>query len=83
MNRRKLQKALGIKPDDAGILDEGSDHPYGCKCDTCRQWWKLVGPEDRGEPTENYGPFTQEEIEGSRLSDESSEQSEISQEETQ
>lgn len=36
---------------------DASNHPYSCRCDKCRDWWKAVGP-DRA----SYGPFTKEEI---------------------
>ena len=40
---------------------EATNHPYGCRCDKCKQWWKDMGPDpDDG----GYGPFTAEEILG-------------------
>ena len=41
------------------MLLVGSDHAYYCKCDTCKEWWRLNGP-DPG--TGKCGPFTHEEI---------------------
>ena len=55
--------ALGITSEEQAVLD--TNHRYGCRCDTCKRWWKLMGPEDydeNGKPL--YGPFSQEEIEG-------------------
>ena len=40
-------------------FNESSDHPYSCRCDGCREWWKRIGPD----PEDNsYGPFTKEEL---------------------
>ncbi len=36
------------------------EHPYDCRCDSCRQWWRDMGPDPE---TDAYGPFTKEEIE--------------------
>ncbi len=53
-----IARALGITPEEQGILDTGMDHPHGCRCETCWEWWLLVGPNVNGE----YGPFTVEEM---------------------
>ena len=45
---------------NAATLDTGSDHPYQCKCPTCLQWWRMMGPDP---DDDSYGPFTKEEIE--------------------
>ena len=42
-----------------GIVLEATAHPYTCRCEKCRMWWKVMGPEEDG----SYGPFTREEIE--------------------
>lgn len=55
-----MAKALGIDPEIQNILDSGSNHPYGCTCETCRLWWQKMGPEDYDRP---YGNFTIEQIE--------------------
>ena len=37
---------------------ECSDHPYTCRCDGCKDWWRKMGPDDE----DGYGPFTAEEL---------------------
>lgn len=40
-----------------------SDHPYTCRCDICLAWWvKMADAKD-----DEYGPFTQLEIETARV----------------
>jgi hypothetical protein len=59
-NLDQVANAVILPPEEKIVLDEGSDHPHSCRCDTCKQWWKLMGPD----PDNNmYGPFTKEEIE--------------------
>ncbi len=58
-----LQKFLDLMAYDLGISQgfvEASDHPYTCKCEKCKEWWKKMGPNSG---TDAYGPFTAEEIE--------------------
>lgn len=55
----QLARALGIDPETQATLDTGSGHPYHCRCETCRQWWKAMGPDP---DTGRHGPFTAEEI---------------------
>lgn len=57
-NKDKLAKALGIPPEEQAVLDSGGDHPFTCTCETCRNWWKLMGPDG-----DTYGPFKPEDIE--------------------
>ena len=54
----RLKEELGktIPPDERKILDEGGSHPGDCLCDICRQYWKLLGPDEDG----NFGPFGKE-----------------------
>ena len=59
--RNELAKILQISKNEQSILDEGSNHPGSCRCETCRQWWKLMGTDYPEEGS--YGPFTKEEIE--------------------
>lgn len=63
-----LAAQLGIPKEKQAALDVGSNHPFTCRCSTCRDWWKLMGPENAPEVEEGeepeYGPFTKEEIEG-------------------
>lgn len=61
---QRFKDAIGkdIPKENRDILDAGSAHPRDCKCEICRKWWKLMGPEDGGK---NYGPFTREEVERS------------------
>jgi len=56
----KIACALGIDKETQSILDIGSAHPPNCLCETCRRWWRHVGPETAEHP---YGPFSIEEIE--------------------
>lgn len=45
------------------ILDLGASHKYTCKCEICRQYWKLVGPEEIDEQGDKlYGPFYEAEV---------------------
>lgn len=57
ISRNELAKMLGITPNEQRILDAGSNHPYSCRCETCRQWWQQMGDDDG-----SYGPFTKEEV---------------------
>ena len=58
-----LQAVIDGLAKDFSISDsfiKASDHPYTCRCDSCRAWWRRMGPDpDAG----RYGPFTREEIE--------------------
>lgn len=65
LDKDKLANALGISKEDRDILDVGSDHHFLCTCETCRQWWLCVGPEDN--PGSPYGPFSIEQIEDGTL----------------
>ncbi len=62
-----LAESMGLSKEDRFVLDEGSNHPFSCKCETCRKWWIAMGPQnqedvdDGAEP--DYGPFTKQEIE--------------------
>lgn len=38
--------------DFLGVL-VAADHPRSCTCDSCREFWRIVGPEEDG----HYGPF--------------------------
>ena len=65
--RDKLAATLEISPEERAVLD--TNHPYLCRCDVCRRWWKLMGPEnaeDAGMPNyePRYGPFSAREILG-------------------
>lgn len=55
----KLAAGLGIPPEERDILLTGGDHPYFCRCDTCREWWKMMGPDP---DTGKCGSFTMEEL---------------------
>lgn len=57
--KNELARQLGIDPATQFILDEGSNHQYDCKCDTCKAWWQKMGPNP---DTLDFGPFTLEEI---------------------
>ena len=41
--RKDLEKTMSAE--DINALDVGSSHPYECKCDVCKRWWELMGPE--------------------------------------
>lgn len=56
--------AQPLLPQERPILDMGSDHSHDCRCDVCRKWWKLMGPDEDG----SYGPFTEEEVHGQNSS---------------
>lgn len=55
--RENLRKSLELQGFDTNALDQGSNHPYECKCKVCWQWWKMMGLGDEENP-----PFTQMEI---------------------
>lgn len=55
----KLAADLGIEPKERDTLLTGSEHPYHCRCDTCRGWWKMMGPDP---DTGRCGPWTMEEL---------------------
>lgn len=57
-----LKGIIEVLREDVGEdFANSCDHPYDCKCDSCRQWWRDMGPDP---DTDAYGPFTKEEIEG-------------------
>lgn len=58
----KLAESLGIDKKTQAILDEGSDHPYTCRCPTCLQWWVAMGAANPGDGDDDFGPFTKEEV---------------------
>jgi hypothetical protein len=35
-----------MTPEELKRFDEASNHPYECKCELCKEWWKQVPPED-------------------------------------
>lgn len=55
----KLAADLGIPPEERDILLTGADHDYMCRCDTCREWWKMMGPDPENG---TCGGFTMEEL---------------------
>ncbi len=59
-SNQELAELFGIPPDEQFILDGGSDHVYNCRCQQCRRWWVLMGP-NGGDPGD-YGPFTRDEV---------------------
>ena len=56
---KKLAESLGIPKNQSEILLTGANHSPYCRCEICRQYWQLIGPDEDG----NYGPFSLEEIE--------------------
>lgn len=38
-----------LTPEQLARFDEASNHPYECKCEICKEWWKLMGPEREGD----------------------------------
>jgi hypothetical protein len=50
---------LGIEPEERDVLLVGSEHPYSCRCDTCKAWWKSMGPDPA---TGLCGSWTMEEL---------------------
>lgn len=59
IDRDALARQLGIPPADQAALDSGSAHPYACRCEVCRRWWRLMGADP---DTGRFGPFTREEV---------------------
>lgn len=55
----KLAANLGLTPGERDMCLVAGEHPYTCRCDTCKQWWKSVGPDPA---TGKCGPFTFEEL---------------------
>lgn len=59
----KLAELLGISKAEQEIYDTASSHQCDCRCDICRKYWNLLGPDpDDG----MFGPFTIEEVEWSQ-----------------
>lgn len=64
---RVLQDLLNKLYEDWDIPDSivvGSDHSYDCRCMTCLNWWRMMGPNPE---TGKYGPFTEEEIKSGKI----------------
>lgn len=53
----KLAELLEGQGFNVEALDTGSKHPYDCRCETCWNWWKMMGLGDEDSP-----PFTQAEL---------------------
>jgi hypothetical protein len=45
-----------LTPEQLARFDEASNHPYECRCDLCREWWELMGPEREGDEEEPFTP---------------------------
>lgn len=58
IDRDALARALGITPEEQRVLDTGNEHNYRCRCDNCKDYWRLMGPDETG----TYGPFTADEM---------------------
>jgi hypothetical protein len=56
----KATLAAGIPAHELAVLDSGGTHDYRCRCGTCREWWRLMGP--NGGDEGDYGPFTEAEV---------------------
>lgn len=54
-NLQNVFAGMGVSQD----FMAASDHPYDCKCDICKGWWKSMGPDP---DTERCGPWTMEEL---------------------
>lgn len=47
-----------MAPEELARFDAASNHPYSCRCELCKEWWKACGPEMEDDETEDgYGPF--------------------------
>jgi len=53
----KLAAGLGLTPEERDVCLVAGEHPYHCRCDTCKEWWKAVGPDPA---TGRCGPCTME-----------------------
>jgi len=49
--------AMAREWDISPEFQQSSNHPYSCKCASCADWWRKMGPDEDG-----YGPFTKEEL---------------------
>lgn len=51
----EILRQRGAIPDhEAHLLITGAHHAYSCTCDTCREFWRLIGPDP---DTNDFGPF--------------------------
>lgn len=69
MTPQEFGNLIDFPQADRAALDEAGRHKYECRCDMCRRYWQLTGPEnaeDAGMPnyTPHFGPFTRKEILG-------------------
>lgn len=46
----ELARRLGIPPEEQAVLESADRHPHGCRCDLCREWWRLMGPDPARTP---------------------------------
>lgn len=60
-----LARKFGFTPELKSTLDIGSDHPFGCTCPVCAEWWKTMGPDEDG----RFGPFGTVLPDGTKASD--------------
>lgn len=37
---------MSIDTEKQRLIDEASDHPYECTCDTCKLWWESMPPDE-------------------------------------
>jgi len=44
-NLEKEMIKSGTSQADMDVLKVGASHPYECKCDICKRYWELLGPE--------------------------------------
>lgn len=49
-----LVSVQAMTAEQGAMLIDGVDHPYSCTCDTCREFWRMVGPDEK---TGMYGPL--------------------------
>jgi len=59
----QLAKALGLPPEEMAALDAGNEHAYGCACEKCLRWWRMMGPDPGEDLSDPYGPFTIKQVE--------------------
>lgn len=60
-----IQKVIDGMKERMGISDSfvtASDHPYTCRCFRCLSWWLACGPSENSDGSENWGPFSLDEI---------------------
>jgi hypothetical protein len=41
-----IRQLTGLDEAQLARFEAASRHPYECRCELCREWWRLVPPEE-------------------------------------